>query len=99
MRYEQQEFDQVLRLADHVVATWDPKMKWMWGEALLGYALDELDRENGSSRYTSFLTAYCDYWVKQDPAVDQSDTTAPGLITYAMYKRTKNPAYGKEEEV
>jgi unsaturated rhamnogalacturonyl hydrolase len=28
-----------------------------------------------------------------DPAVDQSDTAAPGLITYAMYKKTKNPEY------
>ena len=31
-----------LALADFVVSTWDPKMKWMWGEALLGYALDEV---------------------------------------------------------
>lgn len=98
MQYKEVYYQKVNRLADFVVDTWDPKMKWMWGEALLGYALDELDRENGSSRYTPFLTAYCDYWVKQDPAVDQSDTTAPGLITYAMYKRTKNPAYGKLTE-
>ena len=68
-------------------------MKWMWGEALLGYALDELDKVNGTDRYTEFLTAYCDYWAKVDPAVDQSDTAAPGLITYAMYKRTGNPEY------
>ena len=93
MRYEQQEFDKVLRLADHVASTWDPKMKWMWGEALLGYALDELDKVNGTTRYTEFLTAYCDYWAKADPAVDQSDTAAPGLITYAMYKRTGRPEY------
>ena len=62
----------------------------MWGEALLGYALDELDKENGREDYTPFLKAYCDYWVKLNPAVDQSDTAAPGLITYAMYKRCKN---------
>ena len=93
MRYEQQEFDKVLRLADYVASTWDPKMKWMWGEALLGYALDELDKVNGTHRYTEFLTAYCDYWAKVDPAVDQSDTAAPGLITYAMYKRTGRDEY------
>ena len=67
-------------------------MKWMWGEALLGYALDEFDKENGRTDYTKFLCDYCD-WAKVDPSVDQSDTAAPGLITYAMYKRTQNPEY------
>ncbi len=86
-------YDKVCALADYVAATWDPKMKWMWGEALLGYALDELDRANGTEKYTDFLTRYCDYWVERDPAVDQSDTAAPGLITYAMYKRTGNAGY------
>ncbi len=93
MNYNKNYYDKVVRLADFACATWDPKMKWMWGEALLGYAMDELDKENGRSDYTDFLKAYCDYWAKADPAVDQSDTAAPGLITYAMYKRTGNPEY------
>ena len=93
MRFNEEYYNRVGRLADYVTATSDPKMKWMWGEALLGYALDELDRENGTERYTDFLCSYCDYWAKADPAVDQSDTAAPGLITYAMYKRTQNPEY------
>ena len=93
MNYNEKYYDKVKRLADHVIATEDPKMKWMWGEALLGYALDELDKENGREDYTAFLRAYCDYWAKMDPAVDQSDTAAPGLITYAMYKRTFNAEY------
>ena len=67
----------------------------MWGEALLGYVLDELDRENGKEDYTAFLQSFCDYWAKADPAVDQSDTAAPGLITYAMYKRTGKAEYEK----
>lgn len=95
MRYEKDYYEKVNKLADFIASTWDPKMKWMWGEALLGYALDELDKENAAQRYTNFLARYCDYWVKQDPAVDQSDTAAPGLITYAMYKRTGRPEYGK----
>ena len=70
MEYKQAYYDKVCRLADFVVATWDPKMKWMWGEALLGYALDELDKSNHRSAYTDFLTQYCDWWVRQDPAVD-----------------------------
>ncbi len=86
-------YDKVKRLSDFVIATWEPKMKWMWGEALLGYALDELDKANGREDYTAFLKAYCDYWAEQDPAVDQSDTSAPALITYAMYKRTGNAEY------
>lgn len=93
MEYRNEYYEKVKRLADYVAATWDPKMKWMWGEALLGYAMDELDKENGREDYTSFLRGFCDYWAKEDPAVDQSDTAAPGLITYAMYKRTGNEEY------
>lgn len=93
MEFRKEYYDKVNRLADFVAKSWDPKMKWMWGEALLGYALDELDKENGREDYTAFLRAYCDYWAKADPAVDQSDTAAPGLITYAMYKRTGESEY------
>ncbi|MBO7196137.1 MAG: glycoside hydrolase family 88 protein [Clostridia bacterium] len=93
MKFNSENYNKVKRLADFVSKTWDPKMKWMWGEALLGYALDELDKENGREDYTKFLRAYCDHWAKMDPAVDQSDTAAPGLITYAMYKRTEAEEY------
>ena len=93
MEFREEYYGKVKKLADFVAHSWEPKMKWMWGEALLGYALDELDKENGRTDYTDFLKAYCDYWAKADPAVDQSDTAAPGLITYAMYKRTGNLEY------
>ena len=93
MVFNKEYYARVKRLADYIADTEEPKMKWMWGEALLGYALDELDKQNGSEDYTAFLSEFCDYWVKADPAVDQSDTAAPGLITYAMYKRTKNVEY------
>ena len=93
MNYNEEYYSKVVRLADYITKTVNPKMKWMWGEALLGYALDELDKANDSSKYTDFLCSYCDYWAKADPAVDQSDTAAPGLITYAMYKRTANAEY------
>ena len=95
MIYNENYYNKVKRLADFITSTWDPKMKWMWGEAILGYALDELDKENGKEDYTDFLKAYCDYWVTADPAVDQSDTAAPGLITYAMYKRFHDDGYKK----
>ena len=93
MEFNNSYYEKVCSLADFVSDTWDAKMKWMWGEALLGYALDELDKANGTEKYTDFLTRYCDYWAKADPAVDQSDTAAPGLITYAMYKRSGNEEY------
>ena len=47
MNFNEEYYIKVIKLADYIVATTDPKMKWMWGEALLGYALDELDKENG----------------------------------------------------
>ena len=93
MNFNEEYFKKVKKLADFITSTTEPKMKWMWGEALLGYALDELDKENGSEDYTGFLCDFCDYWSKADPKVDQSDTAEPGLITYAMYKRTQNPEY------
>ena len=98
MNFNEEYYLKVKRLADFVTSTSDPKMKWMWGEALLGYALDELDKENEREDYTKFLCDYCNYWAKVDPAVDQSDTAAPGLITYAMYKRTGNPEYKRLTE-
>ena len=93
MNFHPDIYHKVEMLADYVASSWDPKMKWMWGEALLGYAMDELDKENGKTTYTDFLCEYCDYWAKVNPPADQSDTTAPGLITYAMYKRTNKEAY------
>ena len=51
-----QYFKRVLDLADSVVRQMEPKMKWMWGEALLGYALLELDEALGEDRYLPFLT-------------------------------------------
>lgn len=86
-------FKPVVDLADSIIRQIAPKMKWMWGEALLGYALSELDAYLGEERYTQFLLDYCDYYVENPPRVDQSDTSAPALITYAMQKKTGNKAY------
>lgn len=82
-----------LRLAEQIRTTWDPKMKWTWGEALLGYALSRLDEHRKTDDSTAFLSAYCDYWAANNPPVDQSDTAAPGLITYAMQKKTGKKEY------
>jgi unsaturated rhamnogalacturonyl hydrolase len=88
-----QYFNRVVELADSVVKQFDPKMKWMWGEALLGYGLTELDDFLKENRYYNFTKAYCDYYVANEPRVDQSDTSAPALITYAMQKKTGHKGY------
>jgi unsaturated rhamnogalacturonyl hydrolase len=87
--------NKVIELADDITKTWAPKMKWMWGEALLGFALAQLDIHLKTDKYTPFLTEYCDYYVAHPPRVDQSDTSAPGLITYMMYRKSGHPEYKK----
>ena len=87
------ELTKIRRLCDTMVKTREPKMRWMWGEALLGYALSELDDYLGTEDYTSFLTGFCDYYMTHDPRVVCADTCAPALITYAMQK--KNEDYKK----
>ncbi len=88
-------FDKVLRLCRDVAARRDPKMRWMWGEALFGYALSGLDALRGTEEFTPFLTAYCDYWAEHVPPIDYADRAAPALITYAMQKKTGNQAYAR----
>lgn len=85
----------VIDLNHYITHTWDPKMKWMWGEALYGYSLSKLDEHFNEETYTDFLKAYVDYYVKNPPRVDQSDTAAPGLITYQMYKKFNDENYKK----
>lgn len=88
-------FEKVVKLNFYITSTWEPKMKWMWGEALYGFSLSLLDDFQNQNNYTNFLCAYCDHYVKNPPRVDQSDTSAPALITYAMQKKTNNPEYKK----
>lgn len=87
------DLERTVQLIDDVVAHTDPKMKWTWGEGLFGFALCELDRYQKEEKYLSFLKQYCDYWVKQDPKVDSSDTSAPCLITYRMAQKTGDSSY------
>lgn len=70
-----------------------PPSRWMWGDALFGFALSEWDRLNGTDEFTAALCAYCDNYVKHPPAVDYADRAAPALITYAMQKKTGSASY------
>ncbi|WP_176451598.1 glycoside hydrolase family 88 protein [Enemella dayhoffiae] len=62
--------------------------KWTWGPALLGYALTELDRYAGVSRFERWLNTWVRHYLDHPPRVDQSDMAAPGLVTHAMARRT-----------
>jgi len=87
------ELDKIKRLCNYMVKVRKPKMRWMWGEALFGYALSELDAYLDTEDYTPFLTGFCNYYMQNTPRVVCSDTCAPALITYAMEKKTGNTAY------
>lgn len=63
-----------------------PKMKWMWGEALFGYALLLLDEYLNETKYKAFIESYLDYYLENTPQINSSDTFAPVLIIHT-YKR------------
>ena len=81
------------KLADHIVATMSPEMRWTWGQGIMGAALDDLDSYLGTEKYLPFLQAFCDHYVKHEPTVASADTAAPGLITFAVQYRTGGAEY------
>jgi len=86
------EFQRVLELADLSAGRADPaRLHWSWGDALYLWSLSELDDFLGEERYLSLCKAYCDRFATHRPAIDQSDTCAPGLVAHAVWKRTGDP--------
>lgn len=82
--------EKAIKLCDYCTSSFDPKMEWMWGEGLFGDALLQLDGYLGEERYLNFLNGFCDYWYEHRPKVHSSDTSAPGLITYRLWKDKGN---------
>lgn len=73
---------------------WRPEdLRWGWGEGLFNYALTELDSYLGGNRYESFVKRYCDKYIASPPIVNSSDTAAPALASYALFKKTNNNDY------
>jgi unsaturated rhamnogalacturonyl hydrolase len=70
-----------------------PKMKWMWGEALLGYAMLMLDEFFGTKENLPFLVEYSEYYLKNRPKIDHADRLAPILITYLTDKMAGTERY------
>ncbi len=87
-------FQRVVALADDSTRRFEPaRLKWMWGEALYTWALDQLDNALGEPRYQAFNQAYLDAHIASGYRVDQSDTMAPGLTAYAMLLKTGEARY------
>jgi rhamnogalacturonyl hydrolase YesR len=83
------ELQRVLELADLTAGRAEPaRLRWSWGDALYLWSLSELDSFLGEDRYLGLCKAYCERFAKLRPAVDQSDTCAPGLVAHAVWKRT-----------
>ncbi len=78
--------NKTIRVIDKYLEKANPKMKWMWGEALFGYALLLLDEYNNETKYKQFIENYLDYYLEHFPKINSSDTFAPILIVYT-YKR------------
>lgn len=90
--------EKAVMLCDYYTSHADPKMKWMWGEGLFGYSLLELEEFLKENRYDGFLMSFADYWHEHKPKVHSSDTSAPGLITYGLWKKTGDDRYMKLTE-
>jgi unsaturated rhamnogalacturonyl hydrolase len=72
----------------------DPKMKWMWGEALFGFALSQWDDLLGTGEFMPFRRAYCEYYLSHLPKIDCADHVVPGLVVWAVQCKTGDPRYG-----
>ena len=69
------------RLLSEASARMPVPMRWMWGQALLGWALFEMDRLRGTEEFTPMLRAFCDHYAQHPPDIDYADRAAPALIT------------------
>ena len=87
-------FSRVVELADASVRRLDPaRLKWMWGEALYTYALCLLDDALGEERYQGYVQKYLDTHIDKGYRIDQSDTMAPGMTAYAVFRKTGEEKY------
>lgn len=79
--------ERIIELADAAVEyqRTRPVAQWHWGPALQGFAYARLQQHLGDQRYTDLLVRYCRTHAEGDgPVVDQSDTAAPGLISFEL---------------
>jgi len=83
-------------LAKHMVHRYTPEhMKWMWGQGLFMYALACIDEAHGTDDFTWFLARYYDAHIKKGYKIVSSDTLAPALGAYMLWRKTGIAAYKK----
>ncbi|MGO1833112.1 Rhamnogalacturonides degradation protein RhiN [Actinomycetales bacterium JB111] len=58
-----------------------PVRPWMWGPALLGFALAEVERAVGARGYEAWLRRFADHHLAAGARPVSADTIAPGLVT------------------
>jgi len=83
-----------LLLAKHTINRFTPEhMKWMWGQGLYMYALSLLDEAHGTDYFTDFVARYYDAHIKKGYKIESSDTLAPALGAYMLWKKTGEAKY------
>ena len=86
--------DRAFLLAGHMSKRFFPEqMKWMWGQGLYNYALALIDEACGTDAYTGFLERYYDEHLRRGYRIVSSDTLAPALGAYMLYRKTSDKKY------
>ena len=86
-------------LAKHTAHRFMPEqMKWMWGQGLYMYALALIGEAFGTDNFTGFISRYYDAHVKRGYGIKSSDTAAPALGAYMLWRKTGCAAYKKIAE-
>ena len=87
-------YNKIVQLSKDTMKRYDPaSLKWMWGEALLMHSFGLLEGQNKDIDYTSYIKDYVDAHIKKGYRVDQSDTLAPALAAYYLYKQDPKEEY------
>lgn len=86
-----------LDLLDDVVAAdaARPVRAWMWGPALLGLALAEVESATGPRGYETWLRRFADHHLDRGALPVSADTTAPALVTGELARRTGETRYAE----
>jgi len=81
-------YDKIIKLSQDTMKRFEPgNLKWMWGEALLMHSLGMLGSQNENIDYDTYIKTYVDSHIDKGYRVDQSDTLAPSLAAYYLYKK------------
>ena len=87
-------YENIIQLSKDTMSRYQPdKLKWMWGEALLMHSFGLLAEQNPEIDYDGYIKAYIKHHIEKGYRVDQSDTLAPALAAYYIYKKESLEEY------